>query len=145
MSATSRKCPFCSNSNKRDVPNCKACHRYIIEINKNEATELQELCESYIDEKFTNPSSVSFITKYFEKIGVDPKYYEEYLEGIRKAASIKNRTAGVTKLILGVVLLIGAVVQCMLPVIWLLPFGLCVVFGIMLITLGVMSIKSGNS
>lgn len=75
---------------------------------------------------------------------MDSRYYEDYLEGIRKAASVKNRTAGLAKLIFGVLLLIGTIAQCMLPVIWLLPFGLCVVFGIMLIVLGGMALKSGN-
>ena len=144
MTATSRKCPFCTKQNKRENPNCKECHKYIIEINKNEPNDLISLCRSYIDEKFTNPSSVNFISKYFEKIGIDEKYYEEYLEQLRKAASIKNRGAGLVKLIFGVVLLIAAGVQCTFSVIWLLPFGLCIVFGIMFITLGAMALKSGN-
>jgi hypothetical protein len=144
MSTTLRKCPFCSKLNNRDIPNCKKCHKYIIEINNNDPNELTKLCESYIDEKFTKPSSVSFITKYFDKIGVDEKYYDEYLEKLRRAESIKNRSIGLAKLGLGVILLIAAGVQCTFPVIWLLPFGLCVVGGIMFITLGAMAIKSGN-
>ena len=105
---------------------------------------MKDFCKSYIDAKFTSPGSVNFIKKYFEKIGIEQRYYQEYLENLRKSASIRNRSAGVAKMILGIILLAAAVVQCMLPVIWLLPFGLCVVFGIMFTVLGFMSVKSGK-
>ena len=144
MSAKIRKCPFCHTTNKRDLNNCKSCNKFIIDINQNKPIEIERLCEKYINEKFTNPSSVSFINRYFEKIGVDPIYYEEYLEIRRKDAAQQNRVMAFGKLFTGIALLVAGIIQCFGTIIWLWSMGMCIVFGIMLITLGSQTLITGN-